>query len=90
MTTLDFCDGTGDLPGHEGRTTSRRLMVEQNTVGGVHAVSFTVIEDNPEGVKLGNTIRRSWVEGSHLSLRNLPDLPVEFRGGGLVKLGEID
>ena len=90
MTTLDLGDGTSNLSGYESRTTSWRLVVEKDTVTGEHAVCFTVVDDDPVGILLGNTIRRSRIERSYLSLRDLTYLTVKLRGGGLVELGEVD
>ena len=83
---VDAGDRGRNLTGDEGAATAGTLMVEENTVGKVHAVGLTVIDKNPEGILLGNGVGRTGVEGSGLGLRDLLHLAVELGGGGLVEL----
>lgn len=85
LTERDFCDGARDLAGDESSSTSRRFVVEEDTVRGVHSVRFTVVLDDPESVKFRYTVRGTRVEGSSLGLRSFNDLSVEFGGRGLVE-----
>merc|ERR550537_291153 len=88
--TLDLGNSTSNLSGDESRTTSRGLVIEKDTVTSEHIVCFTVVDDDPEGILLGNTVWRSRVERSQLGLRNLTYLSVKLRGRGLVELGEVN
>jgi len=49
-------DGAGDLAGHEGLAAARALVVEEDTVGGMHAVGLAVVHDGPVGVELGDGV----------------------------------
>mmetsp|Transcript_17849 Transcript_17849/g.51100 ORF Transcript_17849/g.51100 Transcript_17849/m.51100 type:complete len:406 (-) Transcript_17849:40-1257(-) len=82
---MDAGDGGGDLTGDEGLATAGTLVVEEDAVGKVHAVSLTVVHKDPEGVLLGDSIGRTGVEGGGLGLGNLADLAVQLGGGGLVE-----
>lgn len=86
LTERDFGDGTRDLSGDESSSTSRRFVVEEDTVRGVHSVRFTVVLDDPESVKFRYTVRGTRVEGSSLGLRSFNDLSVEFGGRGLSRV----
>ena len=82
---VDTSDGGGNLAGDEGLATAGTLVVEEDTVGKVHAVGLAVVHKDPEGVLLGDGIGRTGVEGGGLGLGNLADLTVELGGGGLVE-----
>ena len=58
----------------EGRAAAGALMVKENSVGKVHAVSLAVVDDHPVGVLLGHPIRRARVERRRLGLRDLAHL----------------
>merc|ERR1712127_1075889 len=81
------CDG--DLTRDEGGTTTGRLVVEENAVGQVHTVGFTVVNQNPEGVLLRDSIGRTGVEGCSFGLGDLLNLSVQFGGGSLVETGRL-
>lgn len=85
LAQVDRGDGAGDLAGDEGATTAGGLVVEQDSVAGVHVVSLTVVDGDPVGVHLGNTIGGAGVEGGGLALGDLSDLSVQLGGGGLIK-----
>ena len=87
MTNLG--NSTCDLAGHEGGTTTRRLVVEQDAIAGKHAVRFAVVDHDPVRVLLGHTVRRTRIKGRILRLRNLTHFAVQFRSGSLVEAGEV-
>mmetsp|Transcript_6988 Transcript_6988/g.11601 ORF Transcript_6988/g.11601 Transcript_6988/m.11601 type:complete len:240 (+) Transcript_6988:495-1214(+) len=82
---VDARNTGGNLTSHKGAATARGLVVEEDTVGKVHAVGFSVVDKDPEGILLGNSIWGTWVEWSGLRLRDLLDLSVKLRGGCLVE-----
>merc|ERR550537_688680 len=77
MTPISLGNSTSNLSGDESRTTSRGLVIEKDTVASEHTVCFTVVDDDPEGILLGNTVWRSRIERSQLGLRNLTYLSVK-------------
>jgi hypothetical protein len=82
---LNVCHRPRNLPRHEGPSPTRTLVVEQDTVAGVHPVRFTVVDTDPIRVELGAAVGGSGVEGRGLTLRGLDNFAVEFRSGGLVE-----
>lgn len=60
-------------------------MIEQDTVARVHSVRLTVIDGDPVSVQLGDTVRRSGIEGGGLRLGSLDDLSVELGSRGLIE-----
>ena len=78
-------EAAGDLSGDEGFPAAGRLVVEQDTVAGVHAVGFAVVHRDPVGVELGDGIGRAGIEGCGLALGGFPDQPIEFGGRRLVE-----
>ena len=54
---LDRGDGARDLARDEGLAADRALVVEQDAVGGVHAVGLAVVHRDPVGVELGRAHR---------------------------------
>ena len=74
-----------NLTSDEGPSPPRALMVEQDTVTCVHAISFPVVDGDPVCVKLGDTVWRTRVERGGFGLWGLNDLPIQLRGGGLVE-----
>lgn len=83
MTERDLCDGPRDLASDESSPTSGRLVVEEDTVRGVHSVRLSVVLDDPERVELRDSVRRTRVEGSSLGLRSFDNLSVKFGSRGL-------
>ena len=55
---LDAGDAARDLARHEGFSAERALMIEQDAVGGVHAVGLAVIYRDPVTENLRETIGR--------------------------------
>ena len=82
-------DSARDLAGHEGFTANRRLVVEKDAIAGVHPVALTVIHRDPIPVELGDRVGRPRVERGGFLLRDLLHQPVQFRRGGLIKLGFV-
>src|SRR5712675_1151499 len=70
-TGLDAGDAAGDLAGHEGLATNRAFMIEQDAIGGEHAVRLAVVHRDPIAIKLGDAIGRARIERRRLLLRNL-------------------
>src|SRR5215472_14382124 len=63
QTKLDGGNCAGDLASHEGFAAGRTLVIEQNAVGRVKAVSFAIVHGDPIGVELGGRVRGARVEG---------------------------
>ena len=82
----DAAGGQSDLAGDEVLATALGLMVEQDAVGGEHAVGLSVFLHDPEAVLLGHGVRAVGVEGRGLALGHLLHLAVELGGGCLVNL----
>ena len=82
---LDRRDRAGDLAGDEGLAADRALVVEQDAVGGVHAVGLAVVHRDPVGVELGRGVGRARIERRGLALRHLLHLAVQLRGRGLIE-----
>ncbi len=83
---LDAREAAGDLAGDEGLAAQGRLVIEEDAVAGVHAVGLAIIHTDPEGVQLGDSVRRTRIEGRRLALRDLLDEAVKLGGRGLVEL----
>ena len=81
----DARDGAGDLARDEGLAADRALVVEEDAVGGVHAVRLAVVDRDPVAVELGGAVRAARVEGRGLALRHLLHEPVHLAGRGLVE-----
>src|SRR3546814_16081984 len=60
-------------------------LVEQDAVGGVHAVRLAVVHGHPIGVQLGRRIGAARIERRRLALRRLLDLAEQLGGRGLVE-----
>jgi hypothetical protein len=85
LAKANICNRAGNLTRDECATTARALVVEQDAITRVHSVRLTVVDDNPVGVQLRNTIRRARVERSRLALRGLHDLAVQLGRGCLIE-----
>ena len=64
----------GDLAGDKGVSPPRRLVVEEDPVGCVHAVRLPVVDNYPVGVHFGASVRRSGVERGQFALRHFLNL----------------
>ena len=82
---VDAGHAAGDLAGHERLAAKRAFVVEQDAVGGVHAVALAVVFDNPETVEFRNAIRAAWVERRGFALGNFLDQTIQLRRRCLVK-----
>src|ERR1700722_6349520 len=68
---LDAGDTACDLARHKGLAADRAFMIEQDAVGGEHAVSLAVVHRDPVTVELGDAVGRARIERRGLPLRNL-------------------
>src|SRR3546814_4502473 len=84
---MDGCYRTSDLTCHGRLAPKWAFMIEQNAVGGVHTVGFTVIYHDPISVKLRRRIGTARVEGRGFALRRFLHLPIKLRRGCLIEAG---
>lgn len=82
---MDISHSSADLARDERPATPRAFVIEQDTVAGIHSVRFTIVDCDPVGVQLGNTVRTTGVERGCLALRRFHDLAIQFRGRSLVE-----
>src|SRR6185312_11687156 len=82
---LDPGDAAGDLARDEGFAADRAFMVEQDAVGGEHAVGLAVVHRDPVAIELGHAVGRARIERSGFLLRRLLHQPVEFGRRGLIE-----
>ena len=85
LAQMDIRHSSADLACDKGPPTPRALVVEQDAVARIHPVRFTIVDRDPVGVQLGDTVRAAWVERRRLALRRLDDLAVQLRGRRLVE-----
>lgn len=71
-----ICGSPRNLTRDEGSSSSRALMVEQNTVTCIHAIGFPVVDGDPVSIELGYTVRRTRVERGSFGLWSLNDLSI--------------
>src|SRR5205807_7818811 len=76
-----------DLARDKRLAADRRLVVEENAVAGVEAVSFSIVDRNPVGVQLGYAVRRARIERRSLALRRFAHLAVQLRARCLIEPG---
>ena len=74
-----------DLAGNERLSSSWRFVVEKNPVAGIHAVRFTVVDRDPVGVELGDSIGAAGIEGRRLFLRNFLHKSVQLTCACLIE-----
>ena len=72
----DICRGPGNLTSDEGPSSPRALVVEQDTVTGIHPIRLSVVDGDPISVELGNAVGGAGVERSSLRLRGLDHFSV--------------
>ena len=72
----DVCRSPGNLAGDEGSSSSRALVVKQDTVACIHAISLPIVDGDPECVELGDTVGRTGVEWGSLGLWSFDDFSV--------------
>ena len=87
---VDPRDGARHLARHERGAAAWRLVVEEDAVGGMHAVGLAVVDDDPVRVLLRHRVRRARVEGRRLLLRHLLHEPIELRRRRLVESRLVD
>jgi hypothetical protein len=56
-TKMDVCDGTRNFACDKGAAASRRLVIEEDAIACVHVVGLTIVDNNPEPIKLGDSVR---------------------------------
>lgn len=81
----DVSDGTGNLARHEGASTTRALVVEEDAIASVHVVGLTVVFRDPECIKLGDTVGAARVKRSVFVLGDGLNQSVKLRSRGLVE-----
>ncbi len=81
----DICESAGDLAGDEGLAAARALVVEEDAVAGIHAVSLAIVDANPIGIELGHGVGRARMKRRRLALRCLLHKPVKLGGRGLIE-----
>ena len=64
-------------------------MVEQHAIAGVHAIALAVIDSDPVGIELGNSIGATWIKRRGLLLWDLLNQAVELTRAGLVNTGFV-
>src|SRR5207248_6752861 len=91
---LDSGHAVGDLAGDELDAAQRRLVIEQDAAGGVHAEAFAIVDGAPVGVELGYAVGAARVKRRLFVLDGLLDLAEHLAGRGLVVarlgIGEAD
>lgn len=85
LTEDNICRGPRNFTGDKGPSSSRALVVKQDTVAGIHAIGLPVVDGDPVCVQLGDTIGGTGIERGSLGLWSFDDLPVQLGGGGLVE-----
>ena len=78
-------DGDRDLPGHELRPTTRRLVVEQDARRRVHSVGLAVVDRHVVAEDLGHAVGGPRPEERALLLGYVLDLAEHLRARGLVE-----
>lgn len=72
----DVCRGPGNLTSDESPPSPRALVVEQDTVAGIHSIGLPVVDSDPISVKLGDAVGGAGVERSSLGLWSLDHFSV--------------
>jgi len=76
---LDAGGGPGDLSGHERLAAPRAFVVEQDPARRVQAVALAVVDREPVGTHLGDTVGAARVEWRRLPLGCLGHLAEHLR-----------
>ena len=53
-------------------------MVKEDTIRGMYAIGFTIVNRDPVCIELSDPVRAPWVEGGRLALGGLRDLSIEL------------
>ena len=64
-------------------------MVEEDAVGGVHAIGFAVIDGDPVAIELGDAIGAARIKRRALRLGHFLHFAVKLGGGGLIEAGGL-
>ena len=75
---LDARQRARNFSGNEGLATTRRLVIEEDSVAGVYAVCLSVVDRDPVGIQLGDRVGAARVERRGFLLRGFLHQPVEF------------
>src|SRR3546814_7627231 len=70
-------------------TLFRSLVVEEDSVAGVHPVGLAIVHGDPVGIELRDGIGAARVERRGLALRHFLHEAVQFGGAGLVEPGLV-
>lgn len=54
LTKRNLGYSTGNLACHERLTTPWAFMIEENAIGGMHTISFTIVDNDPISIELGS------------------------------------
>ena len=84
---FDGGDGAGDFAGDESFAAAGGFVVEEDAVGGVHAIALAVIHGDPVGIHFGGAVGTAGPEGGGFGLGNFLDLAIHLGAGGLVETG---
>src|SRR6266581_7299017 len=84
-TGLDAGDAARDLACHEGLAADRAFMIEQDAIGGEHAVGLAAVHGDPVAIKFCHRVGRARIERRGFPLRHLLDQTIQFGGGGLIE-----
>src|SRR5262249_7303316 len=87
--TFDGRNGARYFACYESFPPDRRLVVEQNAVGGVHVVGLPVVDRDPIGVELCHRVRASRIELRQLTSRRVLHRSEQLRGRGLIKADTV-
>ncbi len=73
------------LSSNKGFSSSRRLMVKQNTIASKCPIGFSVIDSLPVSENFSTSIRTTRVKACGFSLRGFLNFSKHFAGTGLIK-----
>src|SRR6185437_16204112 len=77
--------GAGNLTRDKRLTANRTLMIEKNSIRGVHAISFAIVDGYPVGVELCHSVGTAGIKGRSFALWNLLRLAIKLGRGSLVE-----
>src|SRR4051812_9172371 len=82
---INRCHSAGNFSSDECLSPRGAFVVEQNAIGGVKAVSFSIIYRDPVCIEFRCRIRRARIERRCLTLRNFPNTAVKLRSRSLIE-----
>ena len=83
----DAGHGKRDFARHECFASPLALVVEENSVYGIHAVTLAIVLGYPVAIKFGASVRAARVERSGFALRHFLHLSEQLRRAGLINAG---